>query len=157
MDQVLMLITHSMTMAPKTEVYIRLVCAQYRPEFLQPPALPVPREGHWALPLPLNPPTALSYPPRPDESLIPVKAADPLITFDKGFRVHVPRPSSKCTSDPEVGQIVAGLNTAVTLTLGILSLITTGYWTSVGCLGDLVMPFLLTNVRSRYITSIPTV
>jgi hypothetical protein len=116
-----------MTLAPKTEVYIRLVCERYQPD--QPLALPVPHEIHPALPSPANPRGISSNSSRALESTLPAPVAIILTTLDA--LVRLPRPSSKCTSDPEVGRIVAGLNTAINLTLGILSLITTGYWASV--------------------------
>lgn len=117
-----------MTLAPKTEVYIRLVCERYQPD--QPFALPIPHETHPALPSPANSRAISSNSSRALESTLPAHVAIVLTTLDNAL-VRMPRPSSKCTSDPEVGRIVAGLNTAVNLTLGILSLITTGYWASV--------------------------
>lgn len=122
-----------MTLAPKTEVYIRLVCLQYKPEFFPPPAHP-PAPEYLPLPLDLR---GTSYFPKMHESPVFIESPDFLVT---NVRVHVPRPSSKCTSDPEVGRIVAGLNTAVALTLGIFSLVTTGYWASVSYRGNLI-PF----------------
>jgi hypothetical protein len=131
-----------MTMAPKTEVYIRLVCLQYKPELVLPLAHPTAPANHGDLPLLPNSRVISSYLSRVHESPDLIKTPDLVVTDETDVHVRVPRPSSKCTSDPEVGRIVAGLNTAVVLTLGILSLITTGYWASVSCLRNLV-PFYL--------------
>lgn len=123
-----------MTFAPKTEVYIRLVCAQYKPEYLiLVPPITTPR-NQTNPPLPPNSPMFAHYEfdngvtvNMPDNDFL----YDPFGQHDGDVHVHVPRPSSKCTSDPEVGRIVAGLSAAISLTMGILSIITTGFWTSV--------------------------
>jgi hypothetical protein len=116
-----------MTFAPKTEVYIRVVCAKYKPEYLPLPAFPTTPESRKDDFLPLNLPPL--YSPKTQEPSILIENVDPSTIF--GNHIRIPRPSLKCTSDPEVGRIAARLNTAVMLTLGILSLITTGYWASV--------------------------
>lgn len=136
----------SMTFAPRTEVYIRLVCAHYKPEFIYEPQPPS-DSPHTNTTLPL-PPSSPAFPSESSNdvykhivnSVIGTRGVLDDFPFswpstndgadkDKAH-VFVPRPSHKCTADPEVGRIVAGLTTAVTLTLGILSCITTGYWAS---------------------------
>lgn len=118
-----------MTLAPRTEVYIRLVCAQYKPEFVY-PSLPITMPiNETDIPLPPNSPVLARY--ISDRSVIVDMPSVRPTSNDSDVHVHIPRPSTQCTADPEVGRLVAGLNAAITLITGVLSLITTGYWATV--------------------------
>ncbi|KAF8311588.1 MFS general substrate transporter [Clavulina sp. PMI_390] len=138
-------VVFSMTFAPKTEVYIRLVCEHARPEYFE-------RYDDHALNMMIG--TSSTDPELP----IPAYPTEPK---DRA-RITVPRPSSRCTSDPEVGRLVAGLNATLQVVMGVLSILTTAYWAilsdrvgrttvlAIGALGNLVADFIfiLTTLRA---------
>ncbi|KAF8344282.1 uncharacterized protein EI90DRAFT_3115030 [Cantharellus anzutake] len=102
----------SMTVAAKTEVFILLVCEEYRPGVA-----------------PFDNSTGPSYTSAPWQH----PTSDLNVLFRNGglhpqYGAKVPRPTSLCRADPEVGRDVAELGTMVALVLGILSVLTTGFW-----------------------------
>ncbi len=106
----------SMTFVPKTEIFIRLVCEAYMPEIALSPVHLRIDHGTSPIIMPLN----FHMPTVPDNG-----------TQFLGAQIRVPRPTSQCRADPVVGRRVAALGTMVSLTLGVLSCITTGFWSKV--------------------------
>ncbi|KAG8697676.1 hypothetical protein FRC08_006378 [Ceratobasidium sp. 394] len=114
------------TIAPRTELYIKLACNELRPDylFLPPPPLalydvgkPAPVE-HQSLdmqdePIPPSPETPIYVPPPPR----PKKPS-----------ILLPGPNKMCAADPKVQGAVAKLSTVMTTTMGVLSCLTTGSW-----------------------------
>ena len=109
----------SMTFAPRTEIFIRLVCEAYIPEIAFPPA-------------------SIGI----DQGTTPIFTANVshipsvLVFFDNGAeflgnQFRVPRPTAQCRANPMVGRRVAALGTAISLTLGVLSCVTTSFWSKV--------------------------
>ncbi|KAF9520614.1 hypothetical protein BS47DRAFT_1286818 [Hydnum rufescens UP504] len=109
----------TMTTAPRTEIYIRLICAELKPKHLLHPSSVLPVNATASTPMDIAP----SFHGEPAiflRDLYPV--------FDAAKHFKVPRPSAKCTSDPEIGALVAKLATTITFVNGFLSFITTGWW-----------------------------
>lgn len=119
-------------------MYIRLICAQYKPEYFDVPSPPITApQNQTNPPLPPNSPIFAYH--RSDKSvtlnvLDSGTQFDALGSHDDDVHVTVPRPNSRCTSDTDVGRIVAGLSTTITLIMGILSILTTGFWSTVSFL-----------------------
>ncbi|KAG9093335.1 hypothetical protein FRC06_011565 [Ceratobasidium sp. 370] len=99
------------TIAPRTELYIKLACNELRPDylFIPPPPLALYDIGE---PVP-SPETPIYVPP----STRPNKPS-----------ILIPGPNKMCAADPKVQGAVAKLSTAMTTTMGILSCLTTGSW-----------------------------
>ncbi|QRW14712.1 major facilitator superfamily transporter [Ceratobasidium sp. AG-Ba] len=100
------------TIAPRTELYIKLACNEIHPEYLlvPPPPLALIDIGE---PLPPTPDTPIYVPP-------PASPGKPSIS--------IPGPNKMCSTDPKVLGAVAKLSTAMTTSMGILSCLTTGAW-----------------------------
>lgn len=97
-------ILSSMTVAPKSEVYIRLICAELRPDsVLLPPSVNFPSVNDPS-------PSSLTF-----------------VTLNENTTA-VPRPTPECSSDPEVARVVAELSTAISLITGVLACLTTAMW-----------------------------
>lgn len=110
----------SMTLGPRTEIYIRLVCAEVKPEFLLiPPVFPT-------FPFEL-PPSGPQTPPTPS-FLDDFTAQNMTLHHKPKPQINVPRPVGKCAKDPEVQTRVAELTTAIAFITGVLSCITSGWW-----------------------------
>ncbi|KZT56416.1 MFS general substrate transporter [Calocera cornea HHB12733] len=126
----------SMTMAPKVEVYNKLVCREHRPEYSShdPPIL---MPGHPQEELVHTGPGPV-VPGHPGEAQDSVELLnyvqeayrwrpDPPASAYKG---GVKSPSALCRADPVVQAEVAKISTAMTTLMGLLAVLTTGYWSS---------------------------
>ncbi|EUC62120.1 MFS transporter [Rhizoctonia solani AG-3 Rhs1AP] len=98
------------TIAPRQELYIRLVCNELRPEYI---LLPPPAVVSLGADIPNDPQTPIYIPP-------PAPPNRPAI--------NIPGPNKMCTSDPGVLAASAKLQTALTTSMGVLSCLTTGSW-----------------------------
>ncbi|KAG9105898.1 hypothetical protein FRC07_009068, partial [Ceratobasidium sp. 392] len=100
------------TIAPRTELYIKLACNELRPDylFIPPPPLALYDIGE---PVPPSPETPIYVPP-------PAQPSKPSI--------NLPGPNKMCSTDPKVLGAVAKLSTAMTTSGGVLSCLTTGSW-----------------------------
>ncbi|KAF8344284.1 major facilitator superfamily domain-containing protein [Cantharellus anzutake] len=103
-----------MTVAAKTEIYIRLVCEAYKPEIASPLVIDNNSSSSTTEPVFIGRSTFVPF-------------GDWGIN-SQYYDVKVPRPTSQCRADPEVGRRVAALATMITLTLGLFSVLTTGFW-----------------------------
>lgn len=103
------------TIAPRTELYIKLACNELRPDylFIPPPPLALFDIGE---PIPSTPETPIYVPP-------PAPPNKPSI--------NIPGPNKMCSTDPKVMGAVAKLSTAMTTSMGVLSCVTTGSWSQV--------------------------
>ncbi|KAF8344283.1 major facilitator superfamily domain-containing protein [Cantharellus anzutake] len=122
----------SMTFAAKTEIFILLVCEEYNREMALPlAALPIDNSTHGPLDHGTSTPQWQQQQQRQQQP-----SATGFNVFFGGdprmpspwYEMKIPRPSSQCQADPEVGRRVAELGTMVALTLGIFSVLTTGFW-----------------------------
>ncbi|CAE6510722.1 unnamed protein product [Rhizoctonia solani] len=98
------------TIAPRQELYIRLVCNELRPEHI---LLPPPALVGFGGDIPSDPQTPIYVPP-------PAPPNRPAI--------NIPGPNKMCTSDPGVLAASAELQTVLTTSMGVLSCLTTGSW-----------------------------
>ncbi|KAG8743687.1 hypothetical protein FRC10_011560 [Ceratobasidium sp. 414] len=100
------------TIAPRTELYIKLACNELRPEYL---FMPLPPLAFYDVgePVTPSPETPIYVPP-------PARPSKPSILF--------PGPNKMCAADPKVQGAVAKLSTAMATTMGVLSCLTTGSW-----------------------------
>jgi hypothetical protein len=112
----------TMTTAPRTEIYIRLICAELKPKHLLHPSSVLSVNGTASTPMDI----ASSF---HEESAIFPRDLYPVL--DAPTHIKVPRPSAKCASDPEIGALVAKLAATITFVNGFLSFITTGWWAKV--------------------------
>lgn len=119
----------AMTIAPRTEVYIRLVCAELKPEYVLHPALPINSTTPLPIDITSSPHGVYVNPPR---EVYPASAAAALF--------KVPRPTTRCASDPVIGARVASLATAITFVMGFISFITTSWWAKVNSLWVITLP-----------------
>ncbi|KZT59128.1 MFS general substrate transporter [Calocera cornea HHB12733] len=128
-------ICRGMTLAPRVEVYTALTCLALNPQAVFPNAsLPIDdsslsaRSLSWSFDV--FPPVYIraieefgDYGAYDDEVEVPVDA-DPS---------QLPEPSKACSKSPDVQSSAARLQTAISITMGLLSALTTPYW---GTLAD---------------------
>ncbi|KAG8696391.1 hypothetical protein FRC09_008542 [Ceratobasidium sp. 395] len=101
------------TIAPRTELYIKLACNELHPDYLLVP--PPPPLALYDIGEPVSPsPEIPVYVPPPAR---PTKPS-----------INIPGPNKMCSADPKVLSAVAKLSTAMTTSTGILSCLTTGSW-----------------------------
>ncbi|KZO96709.1 MFS general substrate transporter [Calocera viscosa TUFC12733] len=132
-------ICRGMTLAPRVEVYTALTCLALKPQAVFPNAS-VPVDSFAA--------RSLSYsfdvfPPlyiRAIEDFADYSASDPTSSADEEVEVPVdtdpsqlPEPTKACSKSPDVQSSAARLQTAISITMGLLSALTTPYW---GTLAD---------------------
>ncbi|KAJ3851635.1 major facilitator superfamily domain-containing protein [Lentinula lateritia] len=133
-------ISMSATLAPKVEIYTDLACAQHKPEIADnhiPSITPYLRTTSTVTITNFSATSHNSAGELPGTIEIPTK-----------------KPSNPCKSDPVVQAAVAKLAAVMTACMGVLSCITTGWWTSFsdrhGCtaaLGISVFGILITDVN----------
>ncbi|KAJ3819974.1 major facilitator superfamily domain-containing protein [Lentinula raphanica] len=106
----------SSTLAPRVEIYTDLACAQHKPEIA---------DNHTRfIPYPTSP--LLSNP----ISNISITAHNNAGQLPGSIEMPTKKPSNPCKTDPVVQAAVAQLAAVMTACMGILSCITTGWWTS---------------------------
>lgn len=105
------------TIAPRTELYIKLACNEISPDYLfVPPPPPPPVFLSTGVDIPSDPGVPIYVPPPPP----PNRPS-----------INLPSPNKKCAADPSVQAAVAKLSTAMTTSMGVLSCVTTGSWAQV--------------------------
>ncbi|EJU05334.1 MFS general substrate transporter [Dacryopinax primogenitus] len=128
----------SMTLAPKVEVYNKLVCAEHRPEYSShdPPILipGAPEEdvvvGPGAGPVI---PAHFDFENAEDSAVLPNFLQEPYRWKPEPpdwTRKGAKSPSALCRADPLVQAEVAKISTAMTTLMGLLAVLTTGFWSS---------------------------
>ncbi|GAW01298.1 MFS general substrate transporter [Lentinula edodes] len=133
-------ISMSATLAPKVEIYTDLACAQHKPEIA---------DNHIPSITPyLRTTSAVAITNFP--------ATSHNISGELPGAIEIPtkKPSNPCKSDPVVQAAVAKLAAVMTACMGVLSCITTGWWTSfsdrhgrTAALGISVFGILITDVN----------
>jgi hypothetical protein len=108
---------YAATIAPRTELLVKLACNKLHPS--------------WDL---VSNPTVLqnnatSHSTR--DFPLPLHFVERVTPFEKRSQITTPGTSTMCSNDAAVQKEVAKLNTAIATTSGILSVLTTGWWTQV--------------------------
>ncbi|KZO97873.1 MFS general substrate transporter [Calocera viscosa TUFC12733] len=126
----------SMTMAPKVEVYNKLVCREHRPEYSShDPPVAMPGAPQEDVVSPAPGPYIPAHPGEAEDSVELLNFVqepyrwrpDPPTSALNG---GVKSPSALCRADPVVQAEVAKISTAMTTLMGLLAVLTTGYWSS---------------------------
>ncbi|KAJ3800064.1 major facilitator superfamily domain-containing protein [Lentinula aff. detonsa] len=106
----------SATLAPRVEIYTDLACAQHKPEIA---------DNHTrSIPLSFTTVSAVT------SSNFSVSAHTNAGELPGTIEIPVKKPSNPCKTDPVVQAAVAQLAAVMTACMGILSCITTGWWSS---------------------------
>ncbi|KAI5899598.1 MFS general substrate transporter [Schizophyllum commune H4-8] len=145
------------TLAPKIEIYTRLVCRVHRPDLFKDTYHydPATTEGILGKPRPANGMID------PHDTFPHPVARETVLHFAADEGEEGPTKPT-CASDPLVQRIVAQLSAAMTLSMGVLACLTTGWWGSFSdrhgrrsVMGISVFGLLLTDLIFIFVTLYP--
>ncbi|KAF8758667.1 MFS general substrate transporter [Rhizoctonia solani] len=108
------------TIAPRTELLVKLACNNLHPGW-DLVSNPIDAQKNGTLP------QSNSHPPRGFPERLYFVERD--LPIHKRSQITTPGTSTMCSDDEDVQKEVAKLNTAISLVSGVLSVLTTGWWT----------------------------
>ncbi|KAF8583728.1 MFS general substrate transporter [Ramaria rubella] len=121
--------SRGMTMAPRIEVYTQIACDDIHPSLTSPP--PLSPNASLSFPLTLSD-FHLASPLMFDSTIPPTLLYTPqsieMVHRDEKDNFHVATPSDDCLRDPAVQSRAAGIQATLGTIVGVLSIITAGYW-----------------------------